>query len=220
VKNTLKKVILAVLVLAGVYVIFLAFLFESRAGEELRQATASRERGDFAAANRHYFQALNWYAPWGASQRAADDLMGLAMEHFNRGQKTEAYNSLLRLRSGLLAARSFYVPRRDLLEKANALIALYLAEYKLGPEASPQEIMSQALVYAKVYSLETLPKQSWYFFVLVGFFTWVCASFWLITIFFGNKRAILLKMRVKLARVPIFIFIYGYALWIFSMSVA
>lgn len=219
-RNTLKRILLAVLVLAAVYLIFLAVLFERRASAELSQANIFRERGDFGAADRHYFQALNWYAPWGSSQKAAEGLLDMAMENLKRGQKTEAYNSLLRLRSGLLAARSFYVPRRDLVEKANELIVAYLAETKLGPEASPDELASLKWRYGEVYSIGKLPKQSWYFFVIIGFFTWIGATLWLITIFFGNKRPVLLKLRFKMARVPILIFIYGYALWIFSMAVA
>ncbi|MDR2301314.1 MAG: hypothetical protein LBF38_04660, partial [Deltaproteobacteria bacterium] len=83
-----------------------------------------------------------------------------------------------------------------------------------------EEFNNQVMIYNNLYSLDTLPKQSWYFFVLAGFFIWVFSSIWLLTIFFSNKRAVLFKTRLKLARIPIFIFIYGYALWIFSMYVA
>jgi hypothetical protein len=218
--NTLKKISLSVLVLAAIYLIFLVIFFERQASNELNQARASLAHGDLQKANRHYFQALNWYAPWGSSQKAADELMDMAEKNLGRGEKNEAYHSLLRLRGGLLAARSFYVPRRDLVEKANALIVLYLAEAKLGPQASRQELHSQALIYEKLYSLDALPKQSGYFFILLGFFTWVVASFWMIKIFFGTKQVLLIKQKLKLARIPILIFIYGYGLWIFSMLIA
>jgi hypothetical protein len=219
-RHTLKRAFLILLVFGAVYLMFLAVLFEYRAREELNEARTFREQGNVEVSNRHYFQALNWYAPWGSSQTAADELMSIAEESFKHGQKTESFMALLRLRSGLLAARSFYVPRRDLIEKANKLIVLYLAESKLGPGATQQEIMTQANVYEQLYALDKLHKQSWYFFVLLGFFLWVCASFWLIIIFFGSKRSILFKVRLKLARIPLAIFVYGYALWIFSMSVA
>jgi hypothetical protein len=219
-RNTFKKIFLFSVVFAAVYLVFLAVLFEGRASQELAKARIFRGQGDFKQANLHYFQALNWYAPWGSSQTAADELMDMAVKNIERREKTEAYYSLLRLRGGLLAARSFYIPRRDLLEKANAIIILYLAEIKLGPQATREEFNSQVMIYNKLYSLDALPKQSWYFFVIIGFFTWIIASIWLIVIFFSDKRAVLFKTRLKLARIPAFIFIYGYALWIFSMSIA
>lgn len=219
-RQTLTRFLKVSAVLAVVYVFFLGLLMEHRAKVELNKAREFRGQEDFDSANRHYFQALNWYAPWGSSQVAADELMEYAIEGFNHGLKLNAFQSLLRLRSGLLAARSFYIPRPDLLEKANVLIALYLAELKLGPQVSQADVRAQAEIYLKLYAIDTVPKQRWYFFVLIGFLLWVLAIFWLIIIFFGQKRQFNFSQRLKKAIMPISIFVYGYALWVFSMSAA
>jgi hypothetical protein len=219
-RNTYKKYLLFCVALIAAYLIFLGALIENRASDELSKARAYRDIGALDSSSRHYFQALNWYAPWGSSQKAADELMELATDSLNLGLKKDAFQSLIRLRSGLLAARSFYTPRRDLLDKANAIIVLFLAESKLGPQANPADIRLQAETYGHLYSLALLPNQVWYLFIILGFFIWIIASFWLIVIFFGPTRSIYFKMRLKLARIPIAIFIYGYALWVASMSIA
>ncbi|MDR1111561.1 MAG: hypothetical protein LBP92_12950 [Deltaproteobacteria bacterium] len=219
-KKAFKRIIPALFAVAAVYLIFLGTMMELRAHAELEKARLSIKHGDLDSGNRHYFQALNWYAPWGSSQRAADELMSLAKENMRHGFKQEAYQSLLRLRGGLLAARSFYVPRMDLIESANSLISLYLAEIRLGPGASHEAITARAQEYLQLYSVEKLPRQSWYFFAVLGFFLWVVAGFWVIYAIYGPTRANGLRMRLKMARIPMAIFVYGYALWIVGMSVA
>jgi hypothetical protein len=220
-KKTLKRFFLAVSAIGVVYLVFLGFMMEFRAHVELEKARFSKSQGDLDSANRHYFQALNWYAPWGSSQRAAEELMAMAKDNMGRGLKQEAYQSLLRLRGSLLAARSFYVPRKDLIELSNSFISLYLAETRLGPGASREAIGAQGQIYLQLYSLEKLPKQSWYFFAILGFLLWICAGFWLICVLFGpNRKAGGVMARLKIGRIPLAVFVYGYALWLVGMSVA
>jgi hypothetical protein len=221
VSQNLKRYLIIFFSIAVVYIIFLALFMESRAQGELDKARTFRVKEDYDAANLHYFRALNWYAPWGASQKAADELMELSVELLKKNLKKESFKSFIRLRSGLLAARSFYIPRTDLLGQANAIISLYLAESKLGTKANQTELRTQAEIYEKFYSINTIQNQFWYFIVIIGFFIWLLAVFWLIFVFFSDKNKVLIiKVKLKKARIPIALFAYGYALWIFGMSAA
>jgi hypothetical protein len=204
---------------ALVFVVFLAALFERRAWDELSRARTMVAGGDFAGADRHYFQALNWYAPWGSSQKAAEELLALGLEHLKAGRKEEAFRSLLRLRSALIAARSFYQPRQDLLDTANPLIALSLAEKRLGPKASRQEVAEQAAFYQLLYSADNSPYQPWDFLVVFSFLLWAGAGFTFIFLHFQTRPPFAPPAgKWKTTWIPLFVFIYGYATWIFSMS--
>jgi hypothetical protein len=214
-----KKKFWILVAVCVVYVAFLAGLMEHRARGELVQARDRKERGDLEAANRHYFQALNWYAPWGSSITAADELMALALDNLAAGRKSEAYHSLLRLRSALLADRSFFVPRLDLVELSGNIIALYLAESKLGAEAGQEAIIAQSRIYAELYSTRNLPQQRWLFLAVAGFLLWVAASFWFIKVFFGANFTAKISYRFKKAVMPISLFVGSYVLWIYSMSI-
>jgi hypothetical protein len=215
-----KRYLIPLCVGALVYLVFLFGLLQYRAHSEVVKARDFISQGDLAAADRHYFQALNWYAPVGASQKAADELMALAMENMEAGRKYEAYQSLLRLRGALLAARSFYTPRKDLLVKADELISLYLAQTKLGPGADKSMVRELARIYGSLYSSWNKQGESWYFFAVLGFLLWVWASFWIIRSLFGPASLGKLTSRLRKAVIPLSIFVYGYILWLFSMSIA
>ena len=216
VNATLVTCLAAVLIFA----VFLGVLFERRAWDELSRARRLVAAGDFAGADRHYFQSLNWYAPWGSSQRAADEFLALAMEHLKAGRKPEALQSLLRLRAALIAARSFYQPRQDLLDAANPLIALSLAEIRLGPEASRQEVADRATIYQRLYAGDNSPYQPWDYLVVFGFLLWVGAGFTFIALRFQPRSPFEAPPgRWRTTWIPLLVFAYGYATWVFAMSV-
>jgi hypothetical protein len=217
VKNYQKKIIKVLLSIA-VFLIFLAGLMEYRAAEELGKARSAREASDFEAADRHYFQALNWYAPWGSSQRAADELMDLGLEHLKEGRREQSYQSFLRLRGALMAARSFYLPRADLIKEINLHLTSYLAEQRLGAEADPEALKAKAAVYLQLYSDNPPLGQGWYFLAVFGFLGWVAAGFRLIVIFFNDRSCFKFKQRLKDSRVFLAAFICAYGLWLLSMS--
>jgi hypothetical protein len=204
---------------AALFIVFLGVLFERRAWDELSQARPMVAKGEFAAADRHYFQALNWYAPWGSSQKAAEELLALGLEHLKAGRKSEAYHSLLRLRAALVAARSFYQPRQDILDVANPLIALSLAEQRLGPSAPREAVTDLAAFYQGIYAGGNSPYQPWDFLVVFGFLLWVGASFTFISLRFQPRSPYAPPPnKWKTTWVPLFVFAYGYATWVFAMS--
>jgi hypothetical protein len=215
-----KKKLMFFLGCGAVYLIFLACLLEHRAGVELVRAREHRALENFTAADSHYFQALNWYLPWGSPQTAASELAEMAAENLEKGAGREAYQSLLRLRGALLAARSFYIPNKELVERANNAICLFLAAEKLGPAASRDEIREQAGVYYKLYSLDRTPGQSWYFLGVLGFLIWAASGFWFVRVFFGRPTMEGVPVRRAFPLKPALFFIFGYVLWVVAMSMA
>ncbi|MDR1656663.1 MAG: hypothetical protein LBT47_03765 [Deltaproteobacteria bacterium] len=205
---------------ALILLVFLAILFETRAFSELKQARTAVAAGNFEAADRHYFQAINWYAPWGSSQTAAEELYQMGLAHLREGRKQESFHSFLRLRSALIAARSFYLPRPDLIEAINPFLALFLAENKLGPKADHQAITSEAAVYLNLYDQDPSSNQRWYFLAVLGFLLWIGAGFRLIFIYFKNPNICTPPLGLRSMNVWAFVFIYGYAMWIFAMKMA
>jgi tetratricopeptide (TPR) repeat protein len=214
--------LLAGLAAAAALLIGLAALMEARASGELGEARALAKAGDFAGADRHYFQALNWYAPWGSSQRAADELMALAVAHLEAGRRPEALQSLLRLRSALIAARSFYQPREDLLAEATPLIALSLARLKLGDAAGREELLAQAAIYQQRYSEDPVRAGIWPLLAVCGFLLWAGAAFRLVFAYFqapGPHLPLAPRERRALLIISA-VFALGYLTWLFSMSQA
>jgi hypothetical protein len=215
-----RRKLAAALAAALALLAFLAVLLERRAEEELEAARAFAAQGDYKAADRHYFQALNWYAPWGSSQKAADELMALGLEHLRSGRDGQAFQSLLRLRSALVAARSFYQPRPDLLEAATPILAISLARQKLGPEASQEDISSQAAIYHSLYVSAAAREQRWYFLIVFSFLLWVGAAFHFIFSFFRPQGPRERARDRKAAYAAIAVFFYGYLMWLFSMTMS
>jgi len=75
------------------------------------QGEAAEAAGDLRDAVRHYERTLRWYSPWSPSVRRAVERLWAIGEEARRagdsGLAAEAYGSL---RSGCLAAKSFYLP--------------------------------------------------------------------------------------------------------------
>jgi hypothetical protein len=217
--NTKPK-LLTGLIAALVLFAFLVALIEKRAGAELESARTFAAAGDYAAADRHYFQSLNWYAPWGSSQKAADELLALGLEHLKSGREKEAFQSLLRLRSALVAARSFYQPREDLLEIATPLIALILARQKLGVETAREDIAEQAAIYQALYVSAAKREQRWYFVMVFSFLLWAGSAFYIVFAYFKEKCPLTQAYKRKALYIPLGVFAWGYLMWLFSMTMS
>lgn len=212
--------LLAALIAALVLIIFLAAMLEFRARNELERARAHASAREFTAADRHYFQTLNWYAPWGASQTAADELLALGVSHLSEGREEEAFQSLLRLRAGLIAARSLYQPRQEILDAATPLIALILARKKLGEAADPSEITAQATIYQELYVSAAANPQEWLVLIVLSFLLWVAAAFQLVFAYFSGKKPFPTAFKRKAIYLPLGIFAFAYLLWILSMGMS
>ncbi|MDR2443624.1 MAG: hypothetical protein LBE31_08905 [Deltaproteobacteria bacterium] len=218
-RENLKTKIAVFLFSVLAFLVFMGILTERRARSELELARAAVALGQFDSADRHYFQALNWYAPLGSSQKAAEELLALANNHLKEGRKPLALLSLLRLRSALIAARSFYLPRKDLLEKINPVIAQLLAENKLGHQANEQVLDGQALdaqakAYLRLYTDLPPMDQKWPFLAVAGFLVWIGGAFEVIKIYFRSQ------VKFNSLVLPLVVFICGYCLWLISLTKA
>ncbi|MDR1085460.1 MAG: hypothetical protein LBP22_11560 [Deltaproteobacteria bacterium] len=169
---------------------------------------------------RHYFQAMNWYAPWGASQNAAEELAALGQKYNQTGNKDLAYSAFLRLRAGLMAARSFYLPRRELFNQANEFLASYLTDRKLevsGNQGNRDDLYSY---YFKVYSAGVNFSEFFALIVAVSFLGWIASFIKIIGVFTSNKNILTVKDRYFRARIAICLFLICYLAWVLSMTAA
>jgi hypothetical protein len=204
---------------AAAFLLFLAVFMEARAHERLSLARKALEAHDAGSAIVYYFQAINWYSPVGSSQTAADELSRLGENLSRKDNRELSYQAFLRLRSALNAARSFYFPRKGLLDKANREISLYLAELRTGQPLGAAETQKYANFYYRIYHSTPRTNEGWYLAVLAGFFLWTISAIRVIFRLFGGQND-KLRDRLFAARAPITLFFAGYLLWLVSMRIA
>ncbi len=90
------------------------------------RAVALENQGQLADAVTEYRWTLRWYTPWGPVH---DDAAQALVEIANRAERDQprlAMDALDALRSGLIASRSFYQPRADLVAHVNKTIPAIL----------------------------------------------------------------------------------------------
>jgi hypothetical protein len=120
-------------------VIALAIMMETRARNELALARAA-SAGNIDLALKHYSRCLTWYVPFGTAETAAEELLALGEKWSEAGRIRDAYLAIIRMRSGLYGARWLIVPRQDLLDRAEPLLARLQAQRKLGEAAEKDQI--------------------------------------------------------------------------------
>ncbi|MDR1166470.1 MAG: hypothetical protein LBO66_11520 [Deltaproteobacteria bacterium] len=215
------------LALIILFLAFMAAFMEIRASGELKKARAFQESGASEKAIVHYFRALNWYSPVGASASAAQELYDLSASLKSQGESAQAYLGFLRLRAALNAARSFYFPRADLLDASNRELSGYLASLKikearaLGTESAlPADFAeNETERYYRIYSTYPVTHEGSLFAAVVGFLAWTLGGAWAIARFFrAGAEGLPLSARASLARRPLALFALGYIIWIVGMA--
>ncbi|MDR2351818.1 MAG: hypothetical protein LBF22_01425 [Deltaproteobacteria bacterium] len=201
------------------FLLFLTVFMEIKAHERLNAAREALQTDQNDMAIICYFQAINWYSPVGSSQKAAEELHALAVKLKENGDDALAYQAFLRLRGALNAARSFYIPHKNLITSANTQISQRLAKLKLGESPDPKELERETERYFQIYQNSPVTNELWYLCVLIGFFLWTISALRGIFILFSGEKAPL-SQKVKAAKIPIILFVSGYALWLFSMTKA
>ncbi|HWE30560.1 MAG TPA: hypothetical protein VHB97_21280 [Polyangia bacterium] len=134
---------------------------------EWRAAAAASGDDELA----HLGRAARLYAPGNPySRRAVDKLAAIG-----RADPTRALAAWRELRSALLATRSFYTPRRALLDEANAHIAELMADAEIA--AGSQRVREKARAWhAARLAQDESPSVGWTLVALVGLFAWIgCA---------------------------------------------
>jgi hypothetical protein len=192
---------------------------EAKASRELKLARNARPHSSETAA-RHYFQALNWYAPWGSSQTAAKELRDLAVKLKEEGRTEAAYQAFLRLRGALYAARSFYVPRKDLLTEANEFLANYLADQKIRFNGGVGDKAALVKYYGDIYNEGPNFSEFFGFLVVLSFLGWVFYFIKIIWVLFPRGEKVPLTRTLSQRKILIFLFVAFYVAWIFAMKAA
>jgi hypothetical protein len=212
------------LILLALFLVFLAAFMEIRARGELKLAQSYAADRNHEKAILHYFQALNWYSPWGASQTAASELYLLGLSLKEKDESRLAYLAFLRLRAGLNAARSFYFPRKELIDTANRELAHYLAREKIKENPPPQTLTEdygreQAEFFYKLYANTPETYEAGLFLAVFGFFLWTigCAKA-IISLF--REDNVSLEIKFHRARYSVSAFILGYIFWLLGMAYA
>ncbi len=167
--------------------VFLAGMAEYRARTELALARTAAASADDDAALRHYSRAINWYVPFGSAGTAAEELLNLGFKWRGQGRDKQALIALDRVRSMLYGSRSLYTPRTDLIDRAEPVIAELRALEKLGREAAPDQLRTQARIYLELMTRHARPRTGPALAATGGFVLWVLAAFLFIFRFFRRK---------------------------------
>lgn len=161
----------AALALGGVCVAMVAarVVWSSRVEWAAAQASSAQARLV------HLGRAARMYAPLNPySQRALDELAATA----RRGGASELV-AWREVRSAILATRSFYTPRAELLGEANDRIAQLMAD--LETSAAPRAGRPPSGVEARRWHAARLaedhaPRVGWTLVALLGLFGWVSSA--------------------------------------------
>ena len=97
---------------------------------------------------------------------------------------------------------------------------MYLAERKLGEDADREAVFRQAVVYQTLYSEAASGREHWLYVVVFSFLLWVGAAFYLVFAYFGQKGPLTTSLRLRVVYVPLAVFVYGYLMWLFAMSMS
>lgn len=199
---------------------FLLFLVVAYVGiqgyREYQRAETSRAKGDFTAAITHYQRSIKWYLP-GAFYvtKAAEGLWKIGEEAQEKGEREMALTAYQELRSSFYAARSFYTPGREWIERCNEKIATLMAQWEATSSerkerASLEELRQRHLA---ILTQKDRPDYFWSIVLEIGFFGWVGATVgFIMQVFQGEKGSV-----AKRALAWGALFLVSYFFWIVGM---
>lgn len=136
------------------------------------RAVALENAGEVADAVQEYRWTLRWYTPWGPVHGdAAEALVAIADRHEEADPKL-ALQALDGLRSGLLAGRSFYQPRSDMVAACNQRIPPLLVRLadRAGDHRDPAALLARFQAdYARPIGVSAWVSLA----VSLGFVLWI-----------------------------------------------
>lgn len=185
------------------------------ARDELAEGIAAEGAGQLDGALEHYQYAMRWYTP-GASApvEAADALERLATAAEARGDRVFALAALRRLRGGIRATRSFYVPFGDRQAAVDVRLARLSAEEQLaqglGRGATRDELVAE---HGRLLALDPTPQTGWALAATGGFALWIAAGF----LFLFRGLDARLKLVQPAARRWSAASAVGFSLWVFGL---
>jgi hypothetical protein len=114
----------------------------------------------------HLGRAARLYAPGNPySRRALDELARLG-----RAGGAEELAAWREARSAILATRSFYTPRRELLDEANARIAILMAQ---ADDPKRGSVEDRRAWHAARLAQDDAPSVAWSIVALLGLAAWI-----------------------------------------------
>lgn len=169
-------------------ILVLVLMTEWRSREQIGLAHQAVEELKTDLALKHYARAMNWYLPFGTAETAAEELYKLGTTWAKQGRNREAALALSRLRSGLYGARSFYTPRKDLIAKAEPLLARLRAQSKPDAGSSSESLEKRTTRYLSYLQKPIRPSTPAGLAASFGFLLWVAGVIALIFRFFGQAK--------------------------------
>ncbi|MDP2645596.1 MAG: hypothetical protein Q8P24_11710 [Desulfobacterales bacterium] len=186
-------------VLVGVLVLVWAVNYW-RSAQNFRQGRALLDDGKVVDAITFFDRTLHAYTPFNPYvENAAQQLWEIAEQAREKKDIRMALIALETIRQGYYASQSFYLPGRQWIRRADAMI--FRLSGTAGPENNP-----------------AAPNVFWSVAVLVGFLGWICAVVCFIAKSFGGAENFSFKSR----RTALFAVAGGifYVLWILGMMKA
>ncbi len=141
------------------------------------RAVALESKGETERAIEEYRWTLRWYTPWGpAVDDAAAALVDLAQRHAQSDPET-AVQAWDALRSGLIAGRSLYQPRADLVERASRELPPLLVRVadRRGDQRDPAKLLAR---FQGDYARPVGVTPGLSLLVTLGFLLWIGGLAW------------------------------------------
>lgn len=207
-----KRVLVRMGVCFIVLIVVLAIMLNYRAGNELALARKAAQEKQLKDTVKHYARCLNWYVPGGSAETAAEEMLILGKALFEAGRNADAVIVLARMRSGLYGASSFYIPRKDLIEEAEPLLASLRAASALGSGATKSELDKKTRQYLELMQRPSRPGPVPAAAAAFGFVFWICAVLGFIFSFFSSA-----SNRWRRSAPFILAWAAGFALWLWGL---
>lgn len=157
----------------GVLLAILAVRAVTSARSELTRGDALSAAEDLDAAILAYRRSARWYAPGNPYvPEALDRLAAIATDAEAAGEVDRALAAWRSVRGAILSTRSFYVPHRDRLERAEEAIVRLTAEAAPPGRTEAVRRRTRTALHAP-----ERPKTLWTLVLLVGWIAWTLGAF-------------------------------------------
>ncbi len=200
--------------------LFLLFLVVSYVGiqgyRDYRIGEAAKAKGELTTAVTHYHRSIKWYLP-GAFYvaGAAEGLWQVGMEAERKDDKVLALMACQELRSGFYAARSFYTPGKEWIEKCNQKIAALMARWETSSAQGKEQLSIEALTqrHLSILGQKDRPDYFWSIVLELGFFGWLGSTIGFAMQVFRGEKGFNGKRALGWGT----LFLISYFLWITGM---
>ena len=166
-----------VLAAIGVVVAVLSVKVLTSARAELAEGHRWLADGSVGAAITHYRRAGRWYLPVNPyADEALDALDAVGEEAEAGGDFALALSAHRSVRAAIEGSRSFYVPNRERLARADEHIASLMARVEVPPVDATHSEEERREIHLALLREDRDPSVLWALLALVGLGTWVAGA--------------------------------------------